>query len=44
MNYEALFGLHTIRLGGVACLIVPDIAIRKRLPAMQKQTKALRVV
>ena len=28
--------------GGVACLIVPDIAIRKRLPAMQKQTKALR--
>ena len=33
-------------VGGVevACLTAPDIAIRKRLPAMQKQTKALRVV
>ena len=40
-----MFGLHAIRCGGGgACLTVPDIAIRKRLPAMQKQTKALRVV
>ena len=31
-------------VGRDACLTAPDIAICKRLPAMQKQTKALRVV
>ena len=42
-----MFGLHAIQHGGGgggASLTVPDIAMHQRLPAMQKQTKALRVV